>query len=63
MLSKFVMPGNKLDLQAVEQQLFSDDFEDEESAQELKTEEESTSTIVNGIDLKRVYQTSVYDVL
>lgn len=56
MLSKYVMPGYKLDLQAVEQELFSYGELEEEK-------KEADSGIVDGVDMKKVYHTSVYDVL
>lgn len=57
MLSKYVMPGYKLDLQAVEQQLFPDGEPEETEGKE------TDSGIVDGIDMRKVYHTSVYDVL
>ena len=58
MLSKYVMPGNKLELQAVESELLLD-AEEEAVEQEGRQEGE----IVGGINTKKVYHTVVYDVL
>ena len=58
MLSKYVMPGNKLELQAVESELLLD-AEEEAVEQEGRQEGE----IVGGINTKKAYHTVVYDVL